>query len=122
VSELSCIAVRKRMTLCAQKLKMRCAHKPGAVAVCTKLKAMSKPAIYLCTTSAFGDEPRRKPKDEVVHCSPAAKTWAQEFTSSSKGAHNLSVRNVNSYIILVRFECLTAASMKMECLLGCCAV
>jgi hypothetical protein len=30
------------MTLSAQKLKMRCAHKSDAAAVCAKLKAMSK--------------------------------------------------------------------------------
>jgi hypothetical protein len=36
------------MTLCAKKLKMRCAHKLHAAAVCAKLKAMYKlTAIYL---------------------------------------------------------------------------
>jgi hypothetical protein len=36
------------MTLCAQKFKMRCAHKSDAAAVCAKLKAMSKlVALYL---------------------------------------------------------------------------
>jgi hypothetical protein len=43
----SCIALRKHMTLCAQKLKMRCAHKSGAAAVCAKLKAMSKLAYQV---------------------------------------------------------------------------
>jgi hypothetical protein len=30
------------MTLCAQKLKIRCAHKTDPAAVCVKLKATSK--------------------------------------------------------------------------------
>jgi hypothetical protein len=43
-----CIAIRKHMTLSAQKLKMRCAHKSDAADVCAKLKAVSKLiAIYI---------------------------------------------------------------------------
>jgi hypothetical protein len=38
-----CIAARQHVTLCAQKLKMRCAHKSDAAAVCAKPKVMSKP-------------------------------------------------------------------------------
>jgi hypothetical protein len=39
------------MTLCAQKLKMRCAFKSDAAAVCAKLKTVSKLiAIYLYMT------------------------------------------------------------------------
>jgi hypothetical protein len=54
--------VRKHVTLCAQKLKIRCAHKSDAAAVCAKLKVMSKLiAIYLyiiiTSTKTTGLEP-----------------------------------------------------------------
>jgi hypothetical protein len=39
---VECIAARKHMTFCAQKLKMHCAHKLVAAAVRAKLKAMSR--------------------------------------------------------------------------------
>jgi hypothetical protein len=49
-----CIAVRKRMTLCEQKLEMRCAHKSDGAAACEKLKAVSKfIVIYLYQPTDF---------------------------------------------------------------------
>jgi hypothetical protein len=46
---------RKHMTLRAQKLKTRCAHKSDATAVCVKLKTMSRlTAIYLYHSECGG--------------------------------------------------------------------
>jgi hypothetical protein len=36
------VSVRKHMTLSEQKFKMRCSHKSNAVAVCAKLKVVSR--------------------------------------------------------------------------------
>jgi hypothetical protein len=46
--------VRKRMALCAQKLKIRCAHKSDAAAMGAKLKAVFKLAIYFSFNMYFG--------------------------------------------------------------------
>jgi hypothetical protein len=43
----SCITVRNHVTLSAQKLKIRCALKSDAAAVCAKLKAMSE-LVAIC--------------------------------------------------------------------------
>jgi hypothetical protein len=44
------------MILCAQTIRMRCAHKSDAAAVCAKLKAMSKRTAICDISGSHGDE------------------------------------------------------------------